>query len=177
MRRRARVARGAGRDGRDGGAAITDGREEEGSGGRTRGEGSMPVARTTTAPDLPSIHPGERSTPRSVRPRAASRCRRGSKGTADTRTGGPRGTRKKRAIYSEGTREFRPSYPSLSILNAPRRRQYGMLSDPARIQCCSPPAWSVDFSFRGTFARIESALEFSGRIGAELSEVRKLGER
>lgn len=50
------------RDGRarDGGAAITGGREEEGSGGRTRGEGSMPVARTTTAPDLPSIHPGER---------------------------------------------------------------------------------------------------------------------
>lgn len=43
---------------RGGTEAITGGREEEGNGGRTRGEGSMPVARTTTAPDLPSIHPG-----------------------------------------------------------------------------------------------------------------------
>lgn len=75
-----------GREGRDGRgeserwrrAAITDGREEEDSGGRTRGEGSMPVARTTTVPDLPSIHPGAEYFSLDLTPRASKGREKGA---------------------------------------------------------------------------------------------------
>lgn len=54
-----------------------NGRAGRGTSGRTRGEGSMPVARTTAAPDLPSIRPGASAASRSVdcvvRARASSR--------------------------------------------------------------------------------------------------------